>query len=184
MDDYQAYKIYFATKLHFTQKKYDVFQNKGIIGLTREKFDKKNEAKWFRFLSSKFSNSKDFAQFCIAQVVYGSLDDLFDFDLATSNYKEWLKNKQRLTYLIKEEIESNDLDDLLTGLPPKILARTIGRKLHKETAVAINRYRPFISNALLEKSSYLLFADEALRIKKLDKFIKYDESVISKLFQL
>lgn len=179
MDDFLAYRLYRATKLHFTQKSYDVFITKGAVkGLTREYFETRKEAPWFRSLSKKFDTPKEYCQFCVAQVAYGSLNDIFDLDTAQSNYKEWTKNKQKLTQLIVDELQGVDVDSLITGFPPNIIKKSIAKKIHIETAVAINRHRPFISDAILKKD-YLIISEEALKIKKMDKFIKYNTEVIS-----
>lgn len=181
MDDFTAYRLFLAIKLHFTQKKYDVFVNRGAIrGLNRETFAKKREAKWFRNISKQFKNPKDFVQACVAQVVYGSINDIYDLDTFNTNYQLWSKNKQRLTYLIKEDLSTIDVPDIISGKPPKILKSTIGGKIHLETAVAINRHFSFITDEFLKKD-YLLFADEALKIKKLDRFVKYDTDAIGKI---
>lgn len=181
MNDFTCYRIYRAIKLHFTNKKYDVFETNGHIkGLSPEYFESRKEAGWFKALAKKFKNPQEFVQFCVSQVVYGSIDDIFNLDKAYSNFLEWNKNKERSTSLIRGEIEENDIDSLVLGDPPKILRYTISKRIHLETAVAINKYRPFISDKLFKKD-YLIFADEAIKIKKLDRFVKYNEDVISQI---
>lgn len=175
MDDFTAYKLYLAIKLHFTQKSYDVFTNRGSVrGLTYEGFKKKREAKWFMGLSRKFSDKKEFVQYLVACSAYGSIADVFDLQTSFAHYATWVKNKQKMTRLILDDLDPIDnLSPLLENVPPKIIEKVIAGKLNIETAVAINRYHPYITDELLDKD-YLIFSREALKIKKLDRFVKYN----------
>lgn len=183
MDDFTAYKLYLAIKLHFSQKSYDVFQTRGAVrGISYEAFKKKKEAAWFVGLSRKFNNPKEFVQYLVACAAYGSISDVFDYQTSFDNYALWLKNKQRTTRIILDDLdEIEDLSSLINDTPPKILRMLIADRIHVETAVAINRYKNFV-DPLLEQD-YLIFSREGLRIKKLDRFVKYNTDEINRVIQ-
>lgn len=182
MDSFTAYRLFQGVKLHFTNKTYDVFVTKGHIkGLNSETVQGKRDYPWFINLSKKFNNVQEYIQYCVAVNVYGSPSDIYDIDKSQDYYKLWLRNKSMLTRLIEEDIEQiDDLIDLITGDPPKILSNVISGKINIETATAINKIKPFISPKILKKD-YLCFADIALKIIKLEKFLKYDFSKIESL---
>jgi len=180
MDDFAAYKLYAAIKLHFTQKSYDVFATRGAVkGLTPDKFRARKESGWFRVLARKFNEPKEFVQFVVACAAYGTTNDVFDLQTSFEHYANWIKNKQKSTRLILDDLDSiDDLTPLITGTPPKIIEWVIAGKLHVETAVAVNRFKPYLSDELFTQD-YLIFSREALKIKKLDRFVKYNTDEIN-----
>jgi hypothetical protein len=180
MDDFTAYKIYRALKLHFSSKTYNVIESRGFVkGITLEKYKSQRFVPWFKFLSKQFSKESEFVQFVVANCAYGDIENIFEYDTALINYETWQKNKKKSTYLITETVESIDhLKDKLTGLPPSILNLVIQDKVNIETAVAINRCNTYIPESLLSKD-YHIFSKIALKIKKLDNFVKYDEEKVN-----
>lgn len=180
MDEYAAYKLYAAIKLHFTQKSYDVFATRGAVkGLTPEKFRARKESGWFRVLARKFKEPKEFVQFVVACAAYGSTNDVFDLQTSFEHYAKWIKNKQKSTRLILDDLDLVDnLTPLITGTPPKIIEWVIAGKISIETAVAVNRHTPYLSEELF-KEDYLIFSRVALTIKKLDRFVKYNTDEIN-----
>lgn len=184
MDDFTAYRIYMAIKLHFGTKNYDVFASRGAVkGISRDNFSNRKGASWFKTLAKKFKDPQEYVQYLVANAAYGSVTDVFDLQTSFDNYSKWIKHKQMSTRLIKDNLsEYNTLSPKLEGTPPAILNDVISGKCHVETAVAINRYQPFISSEILDKD-YLIFTREALRIKKLDRFVKYNTDEINSEIQ-
>ena len=184
LDDYTAYKLYLAIKLHFGTKNYDVFESRGAVkGLTSDNFRNRKGASWFKTLGKKFSNPQEFVQYLVANAAYGNISDIFDLQTSFDNYSKWIKHKQMMTRLILDDLSQYDnLMPKIQGIPPSILNDTIAGKCHIETAVAINRYHPFIGSEILD-TDYLIFTREALRIKKLDRFVKYNTDEINSEIQ-
>jgi hypothetical protein len=180
MDGFTAFRLYFSLKLHFSSPSYDVFETRGYTkGISEATFEKRKDSKWFSFLGSKFSDKRDFVQYVVACIAYGEDRDIYDLQTANDHYERWTKNKQMTTQLIVDDLDKvTDLDRLLTGLPPPILNKVIAGKINIETAVAINQVRPFTSDVLFGKEN-LIFGKVALKIKKLDRFVKYNTEKIN-----
>lgn len=184
MDGFTAYKLYFALKLHFSSLKYDVFETRGAVkGLTLDVFRKKKEAKWFNFLATKFKEPKEFVQFVVSCAAYGDITDVFDLQVAFEHYAKWTKHKQMTTRLILDDLDQiEDLEELTVGCPPPILQRVIANRINIETAIAVNAVKPFLSQELFEKD-YLIFSREAIKLKKLGRFVKYNKDEINLAIQ-
>lgn len=181
MNDFTAYRLYLAIKLHFSNEKYDVFMNRGKVArLTQENFSKKREAKWFHSLKKKFDSQKDYIQYLVACSAYGDSSDVFDIEKSFGHYERWVAFKQSSTYNITKELEEHDIEALLNGTPPLILSRVVAGKLGIEAAVAINRATKFTDREGI-LTDHLLLSKIALKIKKLDKFVSYDDA---KIFEL
>lgn len=181
MDGFQAYKFYLATKLHFTQKNFDVFESKGNAkNCSLSAFERRKDRKWFELLARKFNTPQEYIQFLVASAAYGSLGNIYDLEKSFETHKEWKKNKEMMTRIIQRDIEdTKSIRDLLSGNPPQLIHLIVAGKIHIETAVALNRKMGFASSWINEK--YFVFQEYPLRIMKLDKFVKYNEVVIGQL---
>ena len=180
MNGLEAYRFYMAVKTHFTNKNYDVFVNKGrFSNISEEAFLAKKNHKFFIGLSRKFEFSKDYIQFLVAASAYGKTEDIFDPIISFNHYQEWIKNKQKTTQVILDDISSMPtIMSRIQGDPPVIVKDVISGKIHIETAVAINRVNPFIKEAWFDKK-YLIIGEMCLKIKKLDRFVKFNEQSVS-----
>lgn len=179
IDGLTAYRLFQGIKFHFTKKSYDVLETKGHFkGLNADTVQLKKDYGWFVSLGKKFKNPQEYIQYCLAVVVYGSPTDIYDLDKSQDYYKLWVKNKSMLTRLIQNDLDAiSNLKDIITGNPPRILHLVLSGKMHIETATAVNKVKPFISDKMFKKD-YLCFSDVALKISKLEKFLKYDFSKV------
>lgn len=180
IDGFTMWKLHRAIKLHLLTLKYDVFASRGnVSGMTMDKFQKQNDKKIFEILGRNFEKSQDAVQFFVANIAYSGKDSVYDTGLAWENYKLWMKHKESLTKLILDDIELLDISTDLTGNPPRLLQGVISGKILPETAVAINRFHPYIDNWVQNQKSLLGVNNWAVIIKKLDKFVKFNEVTIS-----
>ena len=174
MNGYQVYRFYLAIKLHFTNPKYDVFENRGYVkNCTPESFQNRKGKSWFGSLAKRFKEPKDIVQYFVANQAYDG--DIFEPSIAEENYIRWKKHKEMMTYLIREDLEQiDDLRSYLSGEPCKLMKELSGRRINIETAVAINRKLQFADSW---KGNFT-YPDLWLKIKKLDRFVKFNEQVI------
>ena len=72
MDGFKAYKYYMAVKLHFTSKKYNVFETRGHVKGTRDAFNSRNDRYIFEKLAQKYADDKEIIQFFVSNFAYGN----------------------------------------------------------------------------------------------------------------
>ena len=65
MNEFDAYKIYLAFKLHFTSEKYDITKTKGAVKFKKESFYKRQDQLSFQRLAEEF-NDDTLPKFLIA----------------------------------------------------------------------------------------------------------------------
>ena len=70
MDGFTAYKYYMALKLHFSSDKYNVFESRGSVKCSREKFNSRNDYYIFEKLGRKFSTNQELIQYMAANFIY------------------------------------------------------------------------------------------------------------------
>lgn len=184
MTGLQAYRFYMAVKTHFTSKTFDVFTDKNkFSNITQDVFESKPYNHFFKSLAKKFKEPKELIQFLVASCAYGQINDIFDPIVSTNHFVEWKKNKQKTTRLILDDLYDYPISDRIIGDPPRILKDVITGIIHIETAVAINRFDPYIVDIFLNKKKYLILSEIAFKIKKLDRFVKFDEEVVEQYLQ-
>lgn len=174
MTGYQVYRFYLAIKLHFTNPKYDVFETRGHVkNCTPESFQSKRGRGMFETLAKRLKEPKDVVQYFVANQAYGG--DIFEPSVAEDNFIRWKKHKEMMTYLVREDLEQiDDLRAYLSGDPCKLMKEISGQRINIETAVAINRKLQFADDW---KGNYT-YPDLWLKIKKLDRFVKFNEQII------
>lgn len=178
MDGYNVWKIYRAVSFHLLNAHYDLFAHAGQTKNSElERYLKCREYKYFEFLAKQFTRPNDAVQFFVGNIAYTGRNDIFEAAEAWENYLQWVKHKESLTKLITDELDLLVLPKDLDGNPPKLLVNILNKKVHPQTAVAINRVIPFV-DSWLEKS--LFGAGKfPLIIKKMDRFVKYNEDVVN-----
>ena len=178
VDGYTMWKLHRAVKLHLLTEKYDVFKSNGRVKNTElERFLKSNDKKIFELLGKHFEKPQDAIQFFVANIAYTGKDEMYDSAMAWENYLLWVKHKESLTKLILDDLDILDVKKDLQGNPPRLLQGILAGKILPETAVAINRYKPFIKE--WKKQVYFGSGHFPCIIDKLDKFVKFNEVTIS-----
>lgn len=190
MDGFKAYRYYTAIRLHFTSAKFDVFQNKGRVKCSLEKFQQRNDHYIFEKLGRKF-NDKEFIQYCASNFMYGNSDVIYNNEESDTNYLEYIKRKQSIT-----KVFSDDLNTLLLNTwqvqqnpfkfsgsnLPTIIQLYISKRITIETIRILDDIEPFIDNLKENSNVKLLWSDEILRIEKSKGFVKYNKEKILPIY--
>jgi hypothetical protein len=141
MTDYDAYKLYCALKRHFQSKAYDFFKYNGKLKVSYAAFEKRNDKYFF----AKLAKHKDPIGFLAANLYQSGdmwIGELVNESAAESNYREWQKRKQSLTYYFKQDIEGIDniVDEYKVrgGQHPKLFQRYLGKQINSETLIIID----------------------------------------------
>ena len=140
MSDYDAYKVYCALKRHFNSESYDYFKYQGKVRTTHKAFEKRNDKYFF----AKLAKHKDIEGFLVANLAYGDMwvGDLVNEQAAEKQYREWLKRKQSMSYVFKNDIDSIGLlkDEMrvVEGQHPKLFKRYLSKEICIETVIILN----------------------------------------------
>ena len=102
-EGYDAYCLYLAINNHFHTESYDYFKYNGKVSAKLESFMKRKDKYHFAKLARKYNGElKDFLVANLSRQKY-YVRDLLEME-CEKNYIEFKKRKQKLTYLITEEM--------------------------------------------------------------------------------
>jgi len=176
---YQTYQTYLSMKSHFTNPKFDFFKYGGKSRATMTSFNKRKDKYWFEKTSRKYSD-EEVLNFLLANfVTTDNPQNLWIGEIINSgerNYADWMRRKQSLTYLFKEQVErlisENDLDqvfDCSKGHPP-LLKKYLGGEISLETLTILEKVFSFVKN-FDKKLDDPVWESVSLKIKKYIPFI-------------
>lgn len=151
MTTFEAYKIYLALRLHFTDKKYDIRKAKGHIYVPENILEKKPAIKYqLQKLIKKYPNEALINYFVANFKASERWGSLFDVEEGTKTYLEWQKINESLSYTYKQELQNlreqvetvDQLWDCSQG-HPIILKSYFGKTCSLETVVILNKLYKF-----------------------------------------
>ena len=176
---YETYQTYLSMKSHFTNRKYDFFKYGGKSRATMASFNKRKDKYWFEKTSRKYSD-EEVLNFLLANFVStDNPQNLWIGEIINSgerNYSQWMKRKQSLTYLFKEQ--SNELlsdtnlkevFDCSKGHPP-ILKKYLCGEISLETLTILEKVFSFVKN-FDKKLTDPVWETVSLKIKKYIPFL-------------
>ena len=144
MSPFDCYQTYLSLKNHFTKEKYDFFQYGGRTRASVSAFNKRKDKYWFEKLSRQKKDEEVrnyfIANFCSSdspeKIWIGGL-----IKEGETEYQNWLKRTQSLTYLFTEQSRElfsgkklEDVFDCSKG-HPILLKKYLGGKVSLETLV-------------------------------------------------
>jgi len=176
---YQTYQTYLSMKSHFTNPKFDFFKYGGKSRATMTSFNKRKDKYWFEKTSRKYSD-EEVLNFLLANFVKtDNPQNLWIGEIINSgerNYADWMRRKQSLTYLFKEQVEKliseNGLEqvfDCSKGHPP-LLKKYLGGEISLETLTILEKVFSFVSK-FDKKLTDPVWESVSLKIKKYIPFI-------------
>ena len=185
MTPLDVYKTYLAFKNHFTKENYDYFQYCGKSRASKEAFHKRKDRYFFERMSRKKSDD-EIKQYFLANFVECSdpsklwIGEIIES--GESNYQNWLKRSQSLTYLFKTEVEvfinKKNFEQLfkVEGTNhPDILKKHLQGAISIETMVILNSILGFVPN-FDKKLIDPVWETTSLRLKKYQSFLNNDSS--------
>ena len=176
---FETYQTYLSMKSHFTNRKYDFFKYGGKSRATMASFNKRKDKYWFEKTSRKYSD-EEVLNFLLANFVStDNPQNLWIGEIINSgerNYSQWMKRKQSLTYLFKEQSNEllsdnnlNEVFDCSKGHPP-ILKKYLGGEMSLETLTILERIFSFVQN-FDKKLKDPVWESVSLKIRKYIPFI-------------
>ena len=176
---FETYQSYLSMKSHFTNRKYDFFRYGGKSRATMTSFNKRKDKYWFEKTSRKYSDG-EIVDFLLANfVTTDNPKNLWIGEIINSGertYTDWMRRKQSISYLFKEEseklLEENKLVELFECGKghPIILKRFLGGDISLETFVIFDIIFAF-SDKFDEKLLDPVWETVSLKIRKYKPFL-------------
>ena len=176
---FETYQSYLSMKSHFTNPKYDYFKYGGKSRATMSSFNKRKDKYWFEKTSRKYSD-EEVLNFLLANFVNtNNPQNLWIGEIINSGertYAEWMKRKQSMTYIFKEQSENLlseiDLEELFNCSKghPLVLKRYLGGELSLETLAILEKIFSFAKD-FDQKLKDPVWETVSLKLKKYIPFI-------------
>ena len=176
---FETYQSYLSMKNHFTNRKYDFFRFDGKTNATMASFNKRKDKYWFEKTSRKYSDG-EIVDFLLANfVTTDNPKNLWIGEIINSGertYADWMRRKQSISYLFKEEseklLEENKLVELFECGKghPIILKRFLGGDISLETFVIYDIIFSF-SEKVDEKLLDPVWETVSMKIRKYKPFL-------------
>ena len=176
---FETYQTYLSMKSHFTNGKYDFFKYGGKSRATMSAFNKRKDKYWFEKTSRKYSD-EEVLNFLLSNFIStDNPQNLWIGEIINSgerNYSQWMKRKQSLTYLFKEQSNEllsnknlNEVFDCSKGHPP-LLKKYLGGEISLETLTILEKIFSFVKN-FDGKLKDPVWESVSLKIKKYIPFL-------------
>ena len=188
---FETYQTYLSMKSHFTNKRYDFFKYGGKSRATMSSFNKRKDKYWFEKTSRKFSD-QEVVDFLLSNFVStDNPQNLWIGEIINSGerkYAEWMKRKQSLTYLFKEQskelLSENDLNEVFNCSKghPLVLKRYLGGEIDLETLTILEKVFSF-RKEFDKKLKDPVWETVSLKIKKYIPFININTFSYKKILR-
>ena len=176
---FETYQTYLSMKSHFTNPKYDFFKYGGKSRATMASFNKRKDKYWFEKTSRKYSDQQILDFLLSNFVIADNPQNLWIGEIINSgerNYADWMRRKQSLTYLFKEQSEKllseNELQTVFDCSKghPVILKKYLGGEISLETLTIMEKVFSFVRD-FDKKLTDPVWETVSLKIKKYIPFI-------------
>ena len=176
---FETYRTYLSMKSHFTNPKYDFFKYGGKSRATMTSFNKRKDKYWFEKTSRKYSDQQILDFLLSNFVIADNTQNLWIGEIINSgerNYADWMRRKQSLTYLFKEQsgklLSENELETVFDCSKghPVILKRYLGGEISLETLTIMEKVFSFVKD-FDKKLTDPVWETVSLKIRKYIPFI-------------
>ena len=188
---FETYQTYLSMKSHFTNRKYDFFKYGGKSRATMSSFNKRKDKYWFEKTSRKYSD-EEVVDFLLSNFVStDNPQNLWIGEIINSGerkYTEWMKRKQSLTYLFKEQSKEllleKDLNEVFSCSKghPLVLKRYLGGEISLETLTILEKVFSF-RKEFDKKLKDPVWETVSLKIKKYIPFININTFSYKKILR-
>ena len=176
---FETYRTYLSMKSHFTNPKFDFFKYGGKSRATMTSFNKRKDKYWFEKTSRKYSDQQVLDFLLSNFVIADNPQNLWIGEIINSgerNYADWMRRKQSLTYLFKEQsgklLSENELETVFDCSKghPVILKKYLGGEISLETLTIMEKVFSFVRD-FDKKLTDPVWETVSLKIKKYIPFI-------------
>jgi hypothetical protein len=177
MTQFEAYQLYNAINLHFTQASYDYHMYRGKTRVTEHSLDIRPD----KYMFYKLSKHEDPITYLVSNFSENSKFYSRDMFSAQSdlNYNNFIKRQQALTYHFECDIDNllEEFDknfEVPDGDYPYLLKLLTRKKISKETFIIIQDCVRFFGRWNKQITDTVLWPKIAMNCKKLHPFLTYD----------
>ena len=184
-EGYDAYCLYLAVNNHFHTDSYDYFKYAGKTSVKLETFLKRKDKYHFAKLARKYHTElKDFYVANLYKQKY-YVRNLLEQE-CDKNYKEFKKKKQKLTYIIMEDMrylfDKYKHIDMCIGIKDgqhsNILREYLGGKINAETFIAVDKIFNIFKDYDSMISESFIWPKERKRLDKLTPFLEFERKKV------
>jgi hypothetical protein len=192
VNPFECYKIYLSIKNHFTKDSYDYHKYCGKNRATIQSFYKRKDRFWFEKISRQKSE-KEILDFFVSNFVSCSdPQSLWIGEIireGESNYKNWCKKIQSLSYIFKEEIDivfsNKNFDKVFEiegGRHPQLLKDHLQGKISLESMIILDRILGY-KKEFDQKLQDPIWTFVSMRISKYSSFLHTDVFKFKKILK-
>ena len=188
---FETYQTYLSMKSHFTNRKYDFFKYGGKSRATMSSFNKRKDKYWFEKTSRKYSD-EEVLNFLLANFVNANNpQNLWIGEIINSGertYAEWMKRKQSMTYIFKEQSENllseTDLEEVFKCSKghPLLLRKYLGGEISLETLMILEKVFSFAKD-FDKKLQDPVWETVSLKLRKYSPFLNINVFNYKKLLR-
>jgi len=180
-EGYDAYCLYLAINNHFHSDSYDFFKYNGKVSAKLDSFLKRKDKYHFAKLSRLYNEElKDFLVSNLSKQKY-YVRTLLEQE-CMNNYKEFKKKKQKLTYVITEDLRYlfnayKDIDvvfGIKNGQHSNILREYLGGKINAETFIAADKILNIFKDYDNMIQESFIWPKEKHKLERLEPFIELE----------
>jgi hypothetical protein len=181
MHPFDAYRLYVAIKVHFSNYEYDAKAAKGRgIRVTEASFAKRRDQKFFNRAARDYAKPNAWVHACVAgHVAFDPwIGHLVGGD--TPIVQSYQARRERLTYQYEQDLswllqQRLPLDQVFRnpchGGQPLVLRAVVAKKITPESAVLMNRTLGWIEN--VNTSDTMLWPEWKLMLTKYQTFVPF-----------
>jgi hypothetical protein len=187
MTPFEAYKLFLAVKMHFTQPNYDFFKYNGKVNAKLDSFNRRRDKYHF----AKLAKHKDPMGYLVAQYTSGNFNgwagDLFAEE-AGRVYTEYLARQQSITYNFQSDLgklEEGFISKFKVkdGQHPEALVMFRRGNISIETFTILNNHLNFFQLWDTRIDDTVLWPSIRERCLKYRPFIHYDKAKIKSILR-
>ena len=190
-EGYDAYCLYLEINNHFHTESYDYFKYNGKVSAKLESFMKRKDKYHFAKLARKYNGElKDFLVANLSKKKY-YVRELLEQE-CEKNYISYKKVKQKLTYVITEDMrylfdKYQHIDVCLgikdNGQHSNILREYLGGKISAETFIASNKIFDIFKDYDDMVSEKFIWPRERKRLDKLSPFLDLEHKKLYSILE-
>ena len=188
---FETYQTYLSMKSHFTNSKYDFFKYGGKSRATMTSFNKRKDKYWFEKTSRKYSD-EEVLNFLLANFVNTDTpQNLWIGEIINSGertYAEWMRRKQSLTYIFREQSEKllseTDLEEVFKCSKghPLLLRKYLGGEISLETLMILEKVFSFAKD-FDKKLQDPVWETVSLKLRKYSPFLNINVFTYKKVLR-
>ena len=187
MTPFEAYKLFMAIKMHFTQPTYDFFKYHGKVNANLDSFNRRKDKYHF----AKLAKLKDAIGYLVAQYTAGNFNgwagDLFTEE-AERTYTQYLGRQQSITYNFQSDLgklEEGFISKFKVkdGQHPEALVMFRRGNISIETFTILNNHLNFFQLWDTRIDDTVLWPSIRERCLKYRPFLHYDKAKIKSILR-